>query len=158
MLQTSIYRPSRQNDPPPSQVGPEVLEPLRDLEARVWMVHARTPTDGVPGTLRLDPGALVFRPKYAEGGEVAIPLDRIKRAKRVLGSPVLEVRLPSSEDPKLMAFYFVRPPNLEIQQDSRFLARGRAKREAAVELMTSNLSKKDDVARWVRAIRSARKG
>jgi hypothetical protein len=70
---------------------------------------------------------------------------------------VLELRLSASDGPKVVGFYFVRPPSLEVQQEGRFLARGRAKRDAAVTLVTSNLSKKEEVARWVEAIRAAGK-
>jgi hypothetical protein len=127
---------------------------LDDLESRVWMVHVRTSPEGVKGTVRLEASALVFRPAAPGADELAFPLTRIRRARRVRGSPVLELLL-TGEGPGSVGFYFVQPPSLEGQQEGRF--RGRAKRDAAVALVTSNLSKKEEVARWVRAIREARK-
>lgn len=127
-------------------------------EPTVWMLHARTPPDGVQGRLRLLPDGVSFRPAPQSGDELVFPFDGIKRAHRVRGSPVLELKLAGGDGPSLVGFYFVRPPSLEIQREGRFLARGKAKRDAAVTLVTSNLSKKDEVARWVEAIRSAKKG
>jgi hypothetical protein len=127
-------------------------------ETTVWMVHARTTPEGIKGTLRLVPEGVAFRPAYESGEELVFPLQTISRARRVRGSPVLELRLSGADRPRVVGFYFVRPPSLEIQQERRFLARGRAKRDAAVSLVTSNLSKKDEVARWVQAIRGAGKG
>lgn len=122
------------------------------------MVHARTPPEGVEGTLRLEPTAVVFRPKRKGADELAFPLERVKRARRVLGSPVMDLRLSIDQGPWAVGFYFVRPPSLEFRREGRWLARGRAKRDAAVTLVTSNLSKKEEVALWVRAIRGAKKG
>ena len=127
-------------------------------ESIVWMVHGRTSPEGLKGTLRLEPGAIVFRPDGAAAEELAFPLERVRRARRVMGSPVLELRLTGgSEGPGAVVFYFVQPPSLEVQQESRFLARGRAKRDAAVALVTSNLSRKEQVVAWVQAIRAAKK-
>ena len=120
------------------------------------MVHARTSPEGVKGTLRLEASALVFRPAAQGADELVFPLTRLRRARRVRGSPVLELRL-TGGGPGAVGFFFVQPPSLEGQQEGRFLARGRAKRDAAVALVTSNLSKKEEVARWVGAIREAKR-
>ena len=130
---------------------------MEPAETTVWMIHARTSPAGVKGKLRLESGAVVFRPTHRDADELAIPLERVKRAHRVLGSPVLELRLSGSDGPNAIGFYFVRPPNLEMQKEGRYMARGRAKRDAAVTLVTSNLSRKDDVVGWVRSIREAKK-
>jgi hypothetical protein len=73
-----------------------------------------------------------------------------------MGSPVLQLRVRLPNQPKLVGFYFTRPPSLELQQ-GRFLSRTKARRDAAVTLVTSNLSKKEEVATWVEAIRLAKK-
>jgi hypothetical protein len=122
------------------------------------MIHARTSPEGVQGTLRLEPTALVFRPAQAGADELAFPLERVRRAHRLRGSPVLELRLAGGGDgPMAVGFYYVQPPSLEAQQEGRLLARGRARRDAAITLVTSNLSKKEEVVRWVEAIREAKK-
>jgi hypothetical protein len=136
---------------------PATLADVEPAEITVWMIHARTPPDGVKGKLSLEPGALVFRPAHRDVDEMAIPLERVRRARRVLGSPVLEIKLAATDGPSAIGFYFVRPPNLEVQNEGRYLARGRAKRDAAVTLVTSNLSKKEAVAQWVDAIREAKR-
>ncbi|MFN2590162.1 MAG: hypothetical protein ABR518_05285 [Actinomycetota bacterium] len=130
---------------------------MEPAETTVWMVHARTTSAGVKGTLRLEPSALVFRPTHEDADEMVFPLERVKRARRVLGSPVLEVRLSGGTGPAMVGFYFVRPPNLEMQREGRFFARGKAKRDAAVALVTSNLSKKEEIALWARSIREAKR-
>jgi hypothetical protein len=134
------------------------VEPPEEAEPTVWMLHARTPPDGVQGRLRLAAEGVSFRPTDKTADELLFPFDIIRRAHRVRGSPVLELKLAGANGPKLVGFYFVRPPSLEMQQEGRLFARGRARRDAAVTLVTSNLSKKDEVARWVEAIRGAQRG
>jgi hypothetical protein len=110
----------------------------------------------VQGRLKLLDDGVSFRPDDRTAAAL-FRFDQIKRARRVRGTPVLELRLAWSEGPSLIGFYFIRPPSLEMQQEGRYLARSRAKRDAAVTLVTSNLSKKDEVARWVEMIRAAQR-
>jgi hypothetical protein len=119
------------------------------------MIHAETPSDGIRGTLSMEDRGVVFSPK-GPGGEMVFPLPAIGRAKRTVGSPVLQLRIRLPDQPKLVGFYFTRPPSLELQQ-GHFLSRTKARRDAAVTLVTSNLNKKDEVARWVEVIREAKK-
>jgi hypothetical protein len=120
------------------------------------MFHAGTPSDGIRGTLLLDERGVVFRRKDDQR-ETVLPLSAIRRAKRTVGSPVLQLRVSLPDQPPLIGFYFVRPPSLELQR-GRFLSRTKARRDAAVTLVTSNVGKKEEVAGWVREIRRAKKG
>lgn len=122
------------------------------------MIHGRTGPEGVEGTLRLESGGVVFRPKYEVSPDLFVPFEAVRRARRLMASPVLELRLRLPDGPKTVGFYFVRPPNLDVQRDGGRLARTRAKRDAAVSLVSSNVGKKDEVKRWVRSIREAKKG
>jgi hypothetical protein len=126
----------------------------------VWMVHARTGSDGIKGSLTLEGRAVVFRPRYGgTGAETVFALEAIRRVRRVMGSPVLELRLKGSEaGPSPVGFYFAQPPSLKAQEDARLLGRNRAKREAAMTLVQWNAVKKDEVAGWVRNIKAAQRG
>jgi hypothetical protein len=119
------------------------------------MIHAGTPSEGIRGTLSMDARGVVFTPKD-DRGEMVFPLPAIGRAKRTMASPVLELRVDLPDQPRVIGFYFVRPPSLELQQ-GRFMSRTKARRDAAVTLVSSNLGKKEEVARWVRAIGQAKK-
>ena len=125
----------------------------------VWMVHARTGSDGIKGTLSLEGGSVVFRPRYGgEGSAAVFPLAELRRVHRVLGSPVLELRMRGSgPGPSPVGFYFAQPPSLKAQEDARLMGRNRAKREAAMTLVQWNAVKKDEILRWVRSIREAQK-
>jgi hypothetical protein len=130
------------------------------LESTVWMIHAGTSKDGVKGRLTFSPDGLVFRPVQANpGAERVFALARIRRAHRVMGSPVLELNLqPAGPGPRAVGFYFVQPPSLEAQSDSGFLGRRRLSSDAAVTLFRWNSVKKAEVSRFVEAIRAAKRG
>jgi hypothetical protein len=133
------------------------LGAMAGMESTVWMVHGGTPRDGIRGTLTLEDGAVVFRPRYGlPGSETVFGPGTIRGARRVLGSPVLELRPRGEGLPKVVGFYFVQPPSLEGQDDARFGGRHRARRQAAMTLVQWNSVKKDEVGRWVRAIKEAR--
>ena len=124
------------------------------------MVHARTGSDGIKGSLTLEGQAVVFRPRYGGAGtETMFALGAIRRVRRVMGSPVLELRLKGSDaGPSPVGFYFAQPPSLQAQEEARMFGRNRAKREAAMTLVQWNAVKKDEVARWVRSIKDAQRG
>jgi hypothetical protein len=128
----------------------------------VWMVHARTGMDGVKGAITLEPGSLVFHPVNTHAGESAFPLDRIRRVRRVRGSPVLEIHLRSDADPQVVGFYFIKPPSLEEGPDTQIgffrVRRHGARKQAAYILRSANSLKKDEVQRWVDRIRKASGG
>jgi len=130
------------------------------VESTVWMIHAGTSKDGVKGRLIMSPEGLIFRPAQANpGAERVFALSRIRRAHRVMGSPVLEINLqPGGTGPHVVGFYFVQPPSLDAQADSGFLGRRRLRRDAAVTLFRWNSVKKAEVSRFVGAIRAAKRG
>lgn len=122
------------------------------------MVDRRTGRDGVRGELSLGVDRLTFRPDEGTIWHTAIPLDEIRRAHRVLGSPVLEILLSRAEEPRVVGFYFVEPPGLAVPERPRIGKRRSAKRAAIVELMGSNPGKKPEIKEWVRRIDDARSG
>ena len=124
------------------------------------MIHAGTSRDGVKGRLALEPGAVVFRGAQAgPGGGTTFSLAAIRRAHRAMGTPVLELNLQpnAGPGPRVVGFYFVQPPSLEAQADSGFFGRRRLRRDAAFTLFRWNSVKKAEVARWVEAIRRAKR-
>ncbi len=122
----------------------------------VWMVNLLTGMDGRRGHLFLEPSKLVFRPDSTDG-ETTIPLAFIKKVHRVLGSPVLEIRIDRSKEmPPVFGFYFVAPPSLGAPEGARFKRARARRRSAAATLMSANPGKKGEIRAWVAAIRAAR--
>ena len=81
----------------------------------------------------------------------------IRKAHRVLGSPVLELRLAPTATSRLVGFYFVRPPT-SSRASRRLPGRSRSaprRKKAVLTLRAANTVKLDDVRTWVRAIRRA---
>src|SRR5205823_4945622 len=125
--------------------------------ATVWLVSRETGQRGWQGTLTLETGTLAFHPE--DGGAPRLfPLEEIRKAHRVLGSPVLELRLAPSSTHRLVGFYFVRPPDLEPAGTTapRRLQKRTARKRAVLTLRAANTIKLDDVRTWVRAIRRAK--
>jgi hypothetical protein len=123
------------------------------------MVSSRTGLTGVKGELTLDPGGLVFTPRQTVGGpETVFAFEYIRRARRLRASPVLELHMRRTGGPTPVGFYFVQPPNLEAQDDSGMLAKRRLRRDAAFSLVRLNTVKRQEVERWVDAIREAMRG
>jgi hypothetical protein len=126
---------------------------MAELKSTVWMVHSGTPMSGVKGELTLDPGGVVFAPRQTvQGSGSVFPFDYIRKAHRLMASPVLELRMRRSGGPTVVGFYFVQPPSLEAQQDSGLMARRRLRRDAAFSLVKLNPVKREEIARWVKAI------
>ena len=78
------------------------------------MVHlgSRDSLDGVEGTLELAHDAVVFTDATA-GSIARFPLTGIRRAKRLRGSPVLQLDWSGTQGPRRTAFFFVQPPPLD---------------------------------------------
>jgi hypothetical protein len=149
-----VYRDVQQARPPPE---PGSLFPVTAGTSTVWMVHAMTAMSGVKGELGIDDRGVTFAPRQVvPGAETVFPFDDIRRVRRLRGSPILELHLRRAEKPKVVAFYFVQPPSLEAQEDSRLRARRRLRREAAVSLFRLNPVKKPEIAGWVETIRAAK--
>src|SRR5438552_438872 len=99
----------------------------RDPASTVWMVHAFTGMAGRKGTLSTGERGLTFRPEASRWSETEFPFADIKRARRVLGSPVLEIAISRQGVPPLVGFYFIKPPDLPGEEDTGFLRRRRVR-------------------------------
>jgi hypothetical protein len=121
----------------------------------VWMVHARTGLDGIKGRLAMEDSRLVFRPESSAAGESVFEAGRLRRVRRARWSPVLEIYPIAEALPPVVAFYFVEPPSLVDREGLNFLQRRTARRKAMNTLRRANASKKNEVERWVEAIRFA---
>lgn len=122
----------------------------------VWMVHGRTSLAGVKGTLRLEDRAVVFVPEGGRSAETILPVSAISRCSRARGTPVLELAIDVPDAPSVIGFYFVQPPPLArpgggLKVLDKFVAR----RQAVIKLRVGSATKRDEVDRWVTAIRTA---
>ncbi len=124
----------------------------------VWMINARTGRMGWKGELTLTERRLVFEPTSKNNGEVAIELADVRRVRRVMGTPVLEVKLstPNRLALEIVGFYFTKPPSLDDPEDVRFFKRRVARRRSLIALRQANVGKKQDIADWVEAINRAK--
>jgi hypothetical protein len=129
-------------------------EVVAERSSTVWMVNPVTGLEGRKGTLNLQNGRLVFRPDSRSFGDSIFALSDIRRARRMRGTPVLEVALRTGP-PSLVGFYFVKPPSMEESADFRPFQRRKTRKLALNALRRSNVVKKQDIEGWVEAIRSA---
>jgi hypothetical protein len=121
----------------------------------IWLVNRRTGPSGQKGRLRLESDRLVFLPDAAPSDQTVIDLHEVRRVRRILGSPVLEIHLAPGEGQRILGFYFIKPPSAAPAQ-GLLQMRNRYVRKAATERLREwNRVKKDDVAGWVAAIKSA---
>jgi hypothetical protein len=119
----------------------------------VWMVHRRTGPEGQKGELALESGRVVFSPT---GGAdpTAFPLEDIRGVRRVIGSPVLELRLASRSEFRMVGFYFIQPPSLDPADGTgRVMKRRAARKGAVVKLRTWNAAKREEIRSWVNELR-----
>jgi hypothetical protein len=128
----------------------------------VWMVHARTGLMGVKGSLDLDGRVLVFHPDNVSRGDTRIPLDRIRRSRRIRGTPILEIYPESANVPGVIGFYFVEPPKLGSTTDTTTpmsamnpFRRHAGRRAALRKLRLANAQKKAEVQNWVERLHRA---
>jgi hypothetical protein len=132
----------------------------------VWAVDLiREPKKDRQGTLALDGGHLVFEPRSESASVLRIPLDAIRRVRRLRGSPVMLVVHTRDTTTLETAFYFVQPPPLEpvIGERDRptVLSFGkgskrRARRQNVGYLGMGNRQKRIEIDEWVRAVDAAR--
>ncbi len=126
----------------------------------VWMISVKTGVTGRKGTLSLEADSVVFRPASTAFGDTIIPLKGLRRVRRVRGSPVLELHAVLPDQPPVIAFYFVPPPDLSRPDDLRirFLPKRTARKDAITQLRQGNLRKKAEIGAWAEAIERARRG
>jgi hypothetical protein len=126
----------------------------------VWMVHARTGLQGIRGVLSLDAEGLWFRPEDLRRADTRIPLTAIRKVRRAYASPVLEVAVDLPDHPRLIGFYFVKPPPLpgSGRGEAPIFGRWLAKRRAVAVLREGNVRRGEEVTRWVREVRMALEG
>lgn len=122
-----------------------MTEPTLPSPATVWAVRLGASLEDTEGTLTLGDSDLVFA---AEDGELRIPLETIRRAKRIRGSPVLRVEQQSSEGRADFAFYFSKPPPLPGPHESK----RKTRRRAVGYLGMSNRERKSLLKKWESAI------
>ena len=132
----------------------------------VWAVDLiREPKKDRQGTLSLEGSQLVFEPRSSTASALRIPLESIRRVRRLRGSPVMLVLHARSGTNLETAFYFVQPPPLEPVVGERdrptvlSFGRGskrRARRQNVGYLGMGNRQKRDEIDEWVRAVQAAR--
>jgi hypothetical protein len=126
--------------------------------SQVWMVHRRTGPEGQKGELALESGRVVFSPTGGADPTV-FPIEDIRGARRVIGSPVLELRLAARSEFRMVGFYFVQPPSLDPSDGTgRVMKRRAARKTAVVKLRTWNALKKDEIRDWVRELKPLLRG
>jgi hypothetical protein len=122
----------------------------------VWMVHARTGITGIKGSLALEGPILVFHPESTSYGDTRVPVDAIRRSRRVRGTPILEIYPRVPNVPNVIGFYFVQPPKIAASGDPvtpmgamNPFRRHAGRRAALRKLRLANTEKKAEVQRWV---------
>lgn len=115
----------------------------------VWMVSARTGLEGMKGKLAMRDRALVFQPESDRYGEIVFRPDDIRRVRRARGSPVLEIHLDEPRAPRIVGFYFVKPPPMRLPDDKfRLFPRYMARRSAITELRKGNILRREEMLEW----------
>lgn len=134
--------------------GPSVedvpMEPVR-----VWGVRLGSSDQEAEGLLSLESDAIVFA---LEDGDLRLPFDSVRKARRIRGSPVLTLDCDQDGQVARFAFFFVKPPSMNPTGRE---SKGRAKRRSAAYLVTSAPKTRELIAGWEQAIRdevAARRG
>lgn len=136
-------------------VAPTVEDVAMISPKKMWAVRIGAGMEGAEGTLSLTDVDLEFELDEEEGA-IRIPLEDIRKVKRVRGSPILLVdtdRSPDGKDqPARFAFYAVEPPSLRPQGRE---TKGKVRRHAIVYLQSANSRHKEDLDGWERELRAA---
>jgi hypothetical protein len=126
---------------------------MTDRVSTVWMVNARTGLEGRKGQLMLQDRTLVFRPESERFGDSRFDVADVRRVRRAMGSPVLEIHLDLPDAPRIVGFYFVQPPPARLPDDKfRLLPRYMARRSAIAALRKGNAMKREEVIEWLEEI------
>jgi hypothetical protein len=120
----------------------------------VWAVYLDqgSPLD-TRGTLVLTDTEVAF--SGDDGRRTRIPLTRIRRVKRVLGSPIMIVAHDDERGRHRTAFYFSEPPPLHPPEEVSRMRRKRAKKASVGYLGQQNINRKPVIKRWVEEIEDA---
>ena len=120
--------------------------------ATVWAIElGRGVQTETQGSLSLEADAIVFTATGGHGPR-RIALAQVRKARRVLGSPILVVEHVEGGERRHTAFYFSQPPPLEPA--GRTTTR-KLRRQNVGYLGTTNRQKKEVVRRWETAVREA---
>ncbi len=119
--------------------------------ARVWISRLGTAQREVEGTLTLTPTHLEFR----GGSEHArIPLAAVRKVRKPLGSPVLEVEYLAGDGPVRVAFFFVQPPPVTSEGEGAW-GRERRRRSQIAFIVQRGETVVETVKEWRDAVRQA---
>lgn len=122
----------------------------------VWLVRPGSP-EASRGRLSVERHALTFT---GEGEEepLPIPLNRVRRARRRRGAPILEIEYTDARAEVSRVFvYFVEPPPLPRRgSGARVLStKGIQRAATAVNLSAAARVLRPQIDEWVQAIRGA---
>lgn len=120
-----------------------------------WLVRPGDPEAG-RGTLSLERHSLTFTP---DGDEEAMPIptNRIRKARRRRGTPILEVTYTDARArPALVFLYFAEPPPLPHTGGGTWIrpTRGLQRTASALALRARAKQLRDRIDEWAAAIRA----
>jgi hypothetical protein len=122
-----------------------------------WLVRPGDP-EAIRGRLTLERHSLIFTPD-AEQEPLPIPVNRIRRARRRRGAPILEVTYTDARaEPAAVYVYFAKPPPLPQRTGgSSWIrpTRGLERTASAMALRARAKQLRDRIDEWVEAIRDA---
>jgi hypothetical protein len=123
-------------------------------EATVWAARLGLREEGVRGKLTLNDSGLLFT---ADHGDLGIRVDRaaLRKVRRVMGSPVIVVEFQEGDVTRAVALYFAQPPPLP---GTGFISKRRGRFGAIQWLGQESRAKREEVKRWVEAIRALTSG
>lgn len=120
----------------------------------VWLVRPGSP-DAIRGSLALERHTLMFTPEEDQD-QLPIPTNRIRRARRLRGTPVLEVTYTDARaEPGQVFVYFAQPPPLPARKGGRtmlFPTRGMERTASAITLRARSKQLRGRIDEWVAAI------
>jgi hypothetical protein len=122
----------------------------------VWLVRPGSP-EAARGRLSLERHALTFVGD-AEDEPLPIPLNRVRRARRRRGAPILEIEYTDARAEISKVFvYFAQPPPLQRTNTPTLVlpTRGLERAASAVSLRAAAKALRDRIDGWVNAIRAA---
>jgi hypothetical protein len=122
-----------------------------------WLVRPGSP-DAVKGKLALERHSLTFTPG-GDGDALPIPTNRIRKARRRRGTPILEVTYTDARAETGVVFvYFAKPPPLPTKTGGGSLirpTRGLERTASAMALRARAKLLRDRIDEWAVAIRAA---